>query len=535
MTGLPSGGQENGIRYPEPFQATRAIVYSRVSTDSQEKDGTSLDTQERGCLEYAQAAGWQVIQCIRDTASGYSLDRPGIQQLRRMLQEGQADVLVAYALDRLSRNQNQVGVLFDDVEQAGAKMEFVTEKFEDTAIGRLILSVKAFTAEVEREKISERTLRGKAERARQGRIPQGTGKGIYGYTYSSEKGRRDINGSQATIVRRIFDLFCSGHTCNRIAVDLNRDGFPAFSGGKWHPLTIGRMLKNETYTGRTIYRRTKVEIIRRGQGGKKRRVVAQPESEWIDIPGATPAIISPELFVQAQSVFDDPNRRLRGRPTKHYKLRGRLRCLACNTPMVGQSMGKGRYSYYRCRRSYSGHFEASCDAKYVPVGSIERTVLEQVAKILADPQRILDEAKLLNFQSIDQARLVEVGKELAKIEEQQVKLADLYVNGMLPHDVLETKSNELGQSRQRLEAENRKLLTSRPQVLDIDQMATTLPGAANKIRQWVLEASEDDMELILRALHIQVAASREKIQIVGSVPATVAEGENLVTIAQTSA
>ena len=48
----------------------------------------------------------------------------------------------------------------------------MTEKFEDTATGQLLRSVKAFAAEFEREKIAERTMRGKAERARSGRLPQ---------------------------------------------------------------------------------------------------------------------------------------------------------------------------------------------------------------------------------------------------------------------------------------------------------------------------------------------------------------------------
>ena len=64
---------------------TRAVVYSRVSTDAQERDGTSLDTQERACVEYAQAKGWAVVECIKDTASGSNLDRPGIERVRQLL------------------------------------------------------------------------------------------------------------------------------------------------------------------------------------------------------------------------------------------------------------------------------------------------------------------------------------------------------------------------------------------------------------------------------------------------------------------
>src|SRR4051794_33987139 len=100
----------------------RAIVYARVSTDAQERDGTSLDTQERTCVELALAAGWQVVECVRDAASGYSLDRPGITRIRQLLLRGAVDRVVAYAVDRLSRNQNHIGVLFEEVQQADARL-----------------------------------------------------------------------------------------------------------------------------------------------------------------------------------------------------------------------------------------------------------------------------------------------------------------------------------------------------------------------------------------------------------------------------
>ena len=60
----------------------RAVVYSRVSTDAQERDGTSLVTQERASQEYIDANGWTLLESIMDTASGYSLDRPGIERIR---------------------------------------------------------------------------------------------------------------------------------------------------------------------------------------------------------------------------------------------------------------------------------------------------------------------------------------------------------------------------------------------------------------------------------------------------------------------
>ena len=156
----------------------RALVYSRVSTDAQERDGTSLDTQERACVEYAQAKSWVVAETIKDTASGSNLDRPGIERVRQMLSQGFVDVVLAYAVDRLSRNQIHIAVLLDDIEKVGAALEFVTEDFENTPVGRLILNVRAFAGEVEREKIAERTMRGKLERARAVKLPPGDWEGL---------------------------------------------------------------------------------------------------------------------------------------------------------------------------------------------------------------------------------------------------------------------------------------------------------------------------------------------------------------------
>jgi site-specific DNA recombinase len=208
----------------------RVIVYSRVSTDAQERDGTSLDTQERACLDFARQQGWRVVEAIRDAASGFSLDRPGIERVRRLLRGGDADVVLAYAVDRLSRNQNHIGVLVDEIQQAGARLEFVTERFEDTAVGRSILAARAFVGEVERETMGERTSRGKLERARSGRIPQAHGLGCYGYVYHRATGQREVEPYQAEIVRRIFRRFAETRSFSAVSNELNDEGIPAHRG-----------------------------------------------------------------------------------------------------------------------------------------------------------------------------------------------------------------------------------------------------------------------------------------------------------------
>ena len=255
----------------------KAIVYSRVSTDAQERDGTSLDSQERACAEFAAELGWQVVQCIRDAGSGALLERDGLNELRAALRQGEANAVVAYAVDRLSRSQNHIGILFDEFDSAGVTMEFVTERFEDTAVGRFILAARAFIAEVEREKIVERTTRGKAERARSGRIPQATGRGLYGYHYDRASGHRVVNDEQAFVVRRIFEDFAAGGSIVGITNALNEEATPTYTGGQVvDPITVRqRAPQPGICIGRTVYRRTRARCrrdasTRKGAGATSR-------------------------------------------------------------------------------------------------------------------------------------------------------------------------------------------------------------------------------------------------------------------------
>ena len=497
----------------------RAIVYARVSTDAQERDGTSLETQVRACLDYAAAAGWSVVATVRDAASGFSLERPGIERVRQAMRQAEADVVLAYAVDRLSRHQNHIGVLFDEAEGWGVKFEFVTERFEDTAIGRFILAARAFTAEVEREKIAERTMRGKAERARAGKIPQATGKGIYGYRYNPATGRREIDAVQAVVVRRVFESFCAGAGCSRIAGDLNREAVPAMGGGIWHPLTVRRVLMNETYTGRTVYRRTKVTSVRDPRTGKKRRrVTTRDEADWIEVEDATPAIVGRPTWESAQALLQAPERQLRGQPTHDYRLRGHVRCLACGTPMVGQSMQQGRYRYYRCRRSFSGGFEGKCDSTYVRGEALEDAVREEIVRVLADPDIIVHQAgaQLSAEATVDLDG--EAERQLAEVIEQQKRLARLFVSGGLPEEVLQSESARLAEERNRLEGLLRlgRVVTSAPQ--PAAPSLTNVFAAVEVLRQWLAAATDEDFRLMLQALDVTVTAAPDRAEITGSIP-----------------
>src|SRR5205823_1360976 len=84
----------------------RAAIYVRVSDVKQEKDGSSLQTQEERCRAYAEEHGYCVDpgSVYREVHTGTELwERPRLTALRDAVRRDEVDVVVAYAIDRLAR------------------------------------------------------------------------------------------------------------------------------------------------------------------------------------------------------------------------------------------------------------------------------------------------------------------------------------------------------------------------------------------------------------------------------------------------
>ena len=99
---------------------TRCVIYCRVSTGAQEREGTSLGTQEAECRTYAADKGWTVAEVCLDTASGFTLERTSLDRVRALAGMDGVEVVLAHALDRLSRKQTHVAILVEEMEKVGS-------------------------------------------------------------------------------------------------------------------------------------------------------------------------------------------------------------------------------------------------------------------------------------------------------------------------------------------------------------------------------------------------------------------------------
>ena len=152
------------------------------------------------------------------------------------------------------------------------------------------------------------------------------------------------------------------------------------------------------------------------------------------------------------------------------------------------------------------------------------------------PKNIAYTSRLPSYQGADSAALEAVQSELKQVEEQQRRLTRLYVSGAMPEDVLPEESVQLSRRRGDLEAKWMSLEAKTASTVDLDRLVEKLPEVATRLRQWVLDADDEDVDLILNALDLRVKASTKEVQIEGVVPVIDSTSDmDLVTIVQTSA
>jgi site-specific DNA recombinase len=268
----------------------RVAIYARYSSDLQ--SAASITDQVRICRRLAGERGWQVVEVFADEAlSGASHLRPGYQQMLQAAMAGRFDVLVAEALDRLSRDQEHIAGLHKRMRYLG--VEIFTKA--EGAISEMHIGLGGTMSALFLRNLAEKTHRGLEGRVKAGKSAGGIS---YGYrldrqplpdgTYTT--GDRVISDTEAAIIRRIFTEYDRGLSARSIAIGLNRDRTPPpRSGGKgsgtWSFSTISGnwargtgILNNALYIGKLVWNRQ--HYIKDPDSGK-RQARLNPEAEWI--------------------------------------------------------------------------------------------------------------------------------------------------------------------------------------------------------------------------------------------------------------
>lgn len=421
---------------PNEIHPEKVAIYIRWSTDDQ-GEGTTLETQLERCRHYLRSQGWHYSEdlvYIDDGYSGGSLERPALTRLRADAAAGKVECVVVYKIDRLSRS---VVDIVDLVLREWEGRCFVKSTTEDvntiSPAGKMFFYILVSFAEYERNVIRERTMGGKIKRAEQGMNPGF--RPPYGYRTGPTPGSFEIVEHEASLVRRVFELYLKGNGAGKITELLNREGLRR-RGALWNQLFVRRLLRNPAYMGVLEYgrtARTNKEQRSRQQLGS---LVRYQHPRFARVEGAFPPIVDAAAWERAQQIMGQRSRQGDGpssRPTySDYLLTGLALC-RCGAAIAGKSAGGHRY--YLCS-GQKRQGRSVCDAGHVPVGLVHEAIASRVKALLAGSGRptLLD-----GLQSDIHDRIAELeaalGQEvlaLTAVGERRRRLESDYRRGELP-------------------------------------------------------------------------------------------------------
>lgn len=368
---------------------SKAAIYARVSTAEQAEKGYSLDTQLEECRRRAGELGVKnTEEFVDDGYSGEFIERPALDRLRSQLASKEFAYVIVYDPDRLARNLAHQLIVTEEMEKAGAELVFVSVSFEQSPEGKLFYSIRGAIADYEKEKIKERSLRGKRGKAAKGKIIADAKP--FGYTFDRPTSNYTINEAEAVIVRQMYawlvnEKVGTATICKR----LNEQGIPSPRLKKpWIVSAVYRLLTNPLYKGTHVAMRYKYQKV----GQHKRIRELRPEAEWIEVP--VPAIVDAATWEAARRQLKE-NKSLAKRNLKHEQLlNGLVYCGKCGRKMTIAYAGKASdpKSYYVCvsQRSntyiYSG--QERCDARRIPTETLDKAVFDHLCELSANPKQI---------------------------------------------------------------------------------------------------------------------------------------------------
>jgi site-specific DNA recombinase len=411
----------------------RYIIYCRKSTDTEDKQVLSLDSQEKELLAIADKHNLKIVKNFRESMSAKSAGRPIFNQMMKMITTSKADAILCWKLDRLARNFVDGGVVMDSLQKGIIKEIRTYESLHLPNETSFILAMQFGMANQYSRDLSVNVKRGNREKLARGEWPNHA---PFGYLNNKVDKSIIVDPIRSQYLIRAFELYATGnYGFTGIANVLFEEGLRTRSGQKIYRGHIHRFISNPFYCGLML------------RDGKYYQ-------------GKHPALISKELFDQAQFVANNRNRpRLQ---KKFFPLRGFLKCDNCGCALTA-SLKKGHHYYY-CTNS-----KGICDEhkSYMRENYLYETI-SQVLESLHIPEKKIEimykAAKervgadsLYTAQALDNLRTLVVA-----LSNKEKKLLNAFLNEQTGKELYDTTVLELQNERVSLNQKIREFELRQP-------------------------------------------------------------------------
>lgn len=229
--------------------ATRVVAYLRVSTQQQAEHGLGLDVQRVTIREWAKGSGCRVVAWHADegiSGSNGLETRVGLYEALRAVEEGDADGLVVYRLDRLARDLVLQETLLARLWSLGASAYSTVDAEHESLVSggddptrNLTRQILGAIAQYERALIVMRLRSGKlAKRVRGGYIG-----GAVPYGYELHNDQLIPAPDELAAVELMRQMRADGSSLRTIIAELDRRGIPPKTGRAWYPTTVATIVE----------------------------------------------------------------------------------------------------------------------------------------------------------------------------------------------------------------------------------------------------------------------------------------------------
>lgn len=272
----------------------RTVIYCRCSTeeDSQQEALKKQVAESRECVK---ANGWMLVDEYIESKSGTTAEkREEYQRLFEDLQTDKFDIVQIKSQDRLMRNTKDWYLFIDRLVTYGKKLYMYIERKFYTPDDALITGIKAILAEEYSKELSKKINNAHRNRQKRGEsliLPPGT----YGYKKLPDKSVIIVE-EEAKVIRLMFNL-CRTMGCCRIAALLESKGYCDRRGRFFQAETIRRIIRNPIRCGTVVQNKRHFDFYLKQE-------LKVPEEEWIIHKGAVPAIVSEEIWQEANRAMD---------------------------------------------------------------------------------------------------------------------------------------------------------------------------------------------------------------------------------------
>ena len=504
------------------WNGMKATIYARVSSEKQAEKDLSIPSQLKALRKYALQRGCEIVsEYVDEAESAKSASRPAFQEMiaAAKSKEKPFDTILVWKLSRFARNREDSIIYKSLLRKRGISVISINEQIDDTASGRLLEGMIEVIDEFYSANLAQDTMRGMKENISRGFFNGGVVP--FGYekvkvmVNGTLKTRLELNETEATIVKRAFQMALTGIGGKEIARTLNDDGLRTRTGILFGTTVINFWLRNPVYTGALVWNRT---------DRTSNQVFRKPASELFVIPNTHKALISVADFERVQGFLND-RRPIFTHPrtvSSPYILSGFAYCSKCGSAMIGTAAKSGKYLYYECDARFKKGKD-SCVGLRVRKDMVEKFALEKIKEDILTKENLtklvsLVNNELLNTYSHREKQLDDTEKNLAQISGKLTKLYAALESGKLEMDDLAPRIKELRAQQNELQQQRNSLLSKiesgNPEQLDTNEVVSYV----NELEQVLGEASFLQQKSFLRTFVKRVEINPKGLALEYTIP-----------------